>query len=205
MACPTLTQDANFIVIWLMTCVRSSPQSCSHDQQCLPSDACRGLLPYRTSAPALIIAQSSCWAACGLGAAVLPLTLAGSDADRVALPDELSTLTALTTLHLAFLDAFVPVDSYQPFPLAAPGLRFLSLTGQTVFQNLTYRRGQLPHLGQLTGASLQHCRAPPCSARSYGCCACHCKHAMSEPSSSAMSAAYATFIRDLSPWFSLAS
>ncbi len=102
------------------------------------------------------------WAGCRSTASYLGC----SDADRVALPDELSTLTALTTLHLAFLDAFVPVDSYQLFPLAAPGLRFLSLTGQTVFQNLTYRRGQLPHLGQLTGASLQHCRAPPCSARS---------------------------------------
>ncbi len=70
------------------------------------------------------------------------------------LPDELSTLTALTVLHLD-LPWHSPGAGHWPLPLAAPALRFLSLShrsGLAPFHAVTYESYQAHPLDQLTGA-----------------------------------------------------
>ena len=119
----------------------------------ISSNACWASMCGCPPTLALTVVRPRCGAAKGPRAAVLPLTLADHDADGVALPDELSTLTALTTLRLALLGEFTPVEESRPLPVAAPGLRVLSLTMKTPQGSSTHRHtSQLHHLGQLTGA-----------------------------------------------------
>lgn len=69
------------------------------------------------------------------------------------LPDELSTLTALTVLHLDLPCWSSPGAGHWPLPVAAPALRFLSLScGRAPFHAAAYGSYQAHHLNQLTGA-----------------------------------------------------
>ena len=72
------------------------------------------------------------------------------------LPDELSTLTALTVLHLNFPWRRSPSTGHWPLPLAAATLRFLSLSCAPMAAvhaeaNASYK---VHPLGQLTGAPI---------------------------------------------------
>ena len=84
----------------------------------------------------------------------------GRDAD-LQLPEELSTLTALTVLHLDLPFTRSLSAGHWPLPLTAPTLRFLSVYCGPRPSNAAKCRAhthEVHPLGQLTGAPA-HCSA----------------------------------------------